>query len=77
MTTLKNIKSAIRNINSTYPTPRAAARDLAEKFSDVEIVEAPTQDRALIACDECFVELKWANRMHSGVIAREAICPEF
>lgn len=77
MTTLKTIKSWIRSIESTYPTPRMAARELAEKFADVEIIEAPTQDRALISCDECFVELKWANRKHSGIIAREAICPEF
>ena len=77
MTTLKTIKSWIRSIESTYPTPRMAARELAEKFEDVEVLEAPTQDCALISCDECLVVIKWANRMRNGIIAREASCPEF
>lgn len=75
MTTLRNIQIALYNIKTS--TPRMAARELAANFADVEIVEAPTQDRAIISCPECMVEVVWMNRKHSGIIAREATCPEF
>jgi len=75
MTTLRDIQIELYNIETS--TPRMAARELAAKFADVEIIEAPTQDRAIISCPECFVEVKWMNRKHSAILAYEATCPEF
>lgn len=74
MTTLNDIKCHL--LSTDYITPRIAARKMAEKFADVEVIEAPTQDRALIFCSECFAEVKWLNRKHSGITASEATCPE-
>ena len=75
MTTLRDIE--LHLINNHYITPRYAARKMAEKFEDIEIIEASTQDQAIISCDECYVELKWMNRKHSAVMPVEATCPEF
>ena len=74
MTTLRDIE--LHLLRNHYVTPRAAARKMAQQFADVEIIEAHTQDRAIIACSECHIELKWMNRKHSGVMPVEATCPE-
>ena len=72
MTNLRDIQIELYNIK--VATPRMAARELAAKFTDVVVIDAPTQDRAIIGCSECIVEVKWMNRKHSGIIAHEASC---
>lgn len=69
MTTLQNITNELYANN--FFTPRSAARKIAAKFADVEIIEAQTQDHAIIFCDECHVEIKWMNRAHTSIIACE------
>lgn len=48
------------------------AHQLEREFPDVEVVYLDSEKRALLQCDECFVELKWMNRAHTGMIVREA-----
>lgn len=78
MTNLRSLQIALYNIERAHQwcSPRMAARELVAMFDDVVLVEAPTQDRAIVACPECLVEVAWMNRKHSGIIAREAACPE-
>lgn len=48
------------------------AKQLAEMYPDVEIIYLDDEKRALLQCDECFVELHWMNRARTGIIAVEA-----
>lgn len=48
------------------------AHELERMFPDVEVVYLDSEKKALLLCDECYVELKWMNRAHSGIIATEA-----